>query len=147
MLGSLAVFGIILTLGMLAVAITEVLGTASTTGDEAWGLVGVSLTLLLAFFVGGYVAGRAARRSGANRGLLAAVLALVAAMFLAVVGAMLGSGLVNGLSGARLPSNLEDVQNLGATMTICGVLALIVPFVGGALGGARGAKRERGRRL
>ena len=150
LLGSLTIFGIFLTLGIvvgiLTAAILEVLGTPGATGSEAWGLVGVSLNLLLAFFLGGYVAGRAASRSGIKHGLLAVLLALVAAMFLAVVGAMFGSGLVNSLSGARLPSSLEDVRNLDTTITVSGVLALILPFVGGALGGGRGPKTGHRRR-
>ena len=71
------------------------------------------------------------------------LLALVAAMFLTVVGAILGSGLVTGLSGVRFPSTLDDAQNLSAIMPIFGVLSLILPFVGGAVGGVRGAKISR----
>ena len=142
--GSLATFLIILTLG---VAIGFVLATMfallGMEGSVVSGLVGVSLTLLLAFFLGGYVAGRTAFRSGARHSLLVALLALVAAMFLTVVGAILGSGLVTSLSGVRFPSTLDDVQNLSAVMPIFGVLALILPFVGGAVGGVRGAKMKR----
>jgi hypothetical protein len=142
--GSLATFLIILTLG---VAIGFVLATMfallGMEGSVVSGLVGVSLTLLLAFFLGGYVAGRTAFRSGARHSLLVALLALVAAMFLTVVGAILGSGLVTSLSGVRFPSTLDDVQNLSAVMSIFGVLALILPFVGGAVGGVRGAKMKR----
>src|SRR5918998_667426 len=121
--GSLATFLIILTLG---VAIGFVLATMfALLGMEvsvASGLVGVSLTLLLAFFLGGYVAGRTACRSGARHGLLVVLLALVGVMF---------------------PSTLDDVQNLSAIMPIFGVLSLILPFVGGAAGGVRGAKMSR----
>jgi hypothetical protein len=145
--GSLATFLIILTLG---VAIGFVLATMfallGMEGSVVSGLVGVSLTLLLAFFLGGYVAGRTAFRSGARHSLLVALLALVAAMFLTVVGAILGSGLVTSLSGVRFPSTLDDVQNLSAVMSIFGVLTLILPFVGGAVGGVRGAKMVRKRR-
>ena len=145
--GSLATFLIILTLG---VAIGFVLATMfallGMEGSVVSGLVGVSLTLLLAFFLGGYVAGRTAWRSGARHGLLMAMLALVAAIFLAVVGTILGSGLVTSLSGVRFPSTLDDVQNLSAIMPVFGVLALILPFVGGAVGGVRGAKMVRKRR-
>ncbi len=150
MLGSLSMFGIILTLGavvgILAIAILAPSGTVGATEYGTSSLVGVSLTLLLAFFVGGYVAGRAASRHRVSHGLPTALLALVAAVLLTAVGAIFGSGLVNGLSGLRLPSNLEDVQNLGTTMTVSGVLALILPFIGGAWGGVRGAKMNRRRR-
>ena len=155
-LGSLATFGIILTLGSVAgfvvANVFELFGTAgaaegdAATGSAASGLVIISLTLLLAFLVGGYVAGRTASRVGARHGLLVALLALVATLFLAVVGAMLGSGLVNGLSGVRLPSTIDDVQSLSGIVLVIGVLALILPFVGGAVGGVRGAQMSRRRR-
>jgi hypothetical protein len=152
MLGSLATFVIILTLGVVVgfilAAIFVLLGMASAAEEGVVsGLVGVSLILLLAFFLGGYVAGRAASRSGVRHSLLVALLALVAAMFLAVVGVLLGSGLVNGLSGVKFPSTLDDLRNMGAIMPIFEVVALILPFVGGAVGGARGAKMGRNRRL
>ena len=147
MLGSLATFVIILTLGgvvgFVLAAIFVLLGMA---GAAEGGLVGVSLTLLLAFFLGGYVAGRAASRSGARHSLLVALLMLVAAMFLAVVGVLLGSGLVNGLSGVRFPSTPDDLRNMGAIMPVFEVVALILPFVCGAVGGVRGAKVGRKRR-
>ena len=150
-LGSLATFLIILTLGVavgfVLSAMFAFLGMADAAeGGVVSGLVGISLTLLLALFLGGYVAGRTACRSGARHGLLVALLALVAAMFLAVVGTILRSGLVTGLSGVRLPSTLDDVQNLSAIMPVFGILALILPFVGGAVGGVRGARMGRKRR-
>ena len=75
-----------------------------------------------------------------------ALLALVAAMFLAVVGVLLGSGLVNNLSGVRFPSTPEDLRNMGAIIPVFEVIALILPFVCGAVGGVRGAKVGRKRR-
>jgi hypothetical protein len=146
-LGSLATFGVILILsaiaGIVVHAILALLGTAGASEGEASGLVGVSLTFLLAFYLGGYVAGRIASRSGAGQGLLLALLILVVAMFLVIMGVIAGSGFVNGLSGMRLPSALEDVRNLSAIMSISGVLALILPFIGGAIRGVRGANTGR----
>jgi hypothetical protein len=75
------------------------------------------------------------------------LLTLVAAMFLAVVGTVLRSGLVYVFSSVRFPSTLDDLENLGAIMPVIGVLTLILPFVGGATGGVRGAKMGRKRRL
>ena len=145
MLGSLATFVIILILGGLVgfvlATIFVLLGMAGAAeGGVVSGLVGVSLTLLLAFFLGGHVAGHAASRSGTRHSLMVALLALVAAMFLAVVGVLLGSGLVNGLSGVRFPSTLDDLRNMGAIMPVFEIVALILPFVCGAVGGVRGAK-------
>lgn len=149
MLASLATFGIILILGGavgVVAGMLEVLGMrGSAEGSVVSGLVGISLTLLLAFFLGGYVAGRTATRSRVKHSPSAALLTLIAAVFLAVVGAILASGFVNGLSGVRLPSTLDDVYNLGTTKTVFGVLALILPFVGGAISGARGVKVARRR--
>ena len=150
MFGSLTTFGSILTLGVVVgfvmLVVSDILGTSSDAQGEGSSLVGISLTLLLAFFLGGFVAGRTASHSGAKHGLLVALLTLVAVMFLAVLGVILGSGLVNGLTGARLPSTLEDVRSLSAIMLFIGVLALILPFVGGAMSGIRGTKTGRRRR-
>jgi hypothetical protein len=68
-------------------------------------------------------------------------------MFLVVMGMLLGSGLVNGLSGVRFPSTPDDLRNMGEIIRICEVVALILPFVGGAMGGVRRAKMSRKRRL
>jgi hypothetical protein len=151
MLGSLTTFVIILTLGgavgLLLAAIFVLLGISGAAEEGVvTGLVGVSLTLLLAFFLGGYVAGRTASRSGVKHSLLVALLALVAAMFLAVVGVLLGSGLVNGISGVRFPSTLDDLRNIGAIMPVFEVVTLILPFVVGARGGVRAAKMSRKRK-
>jgi len=151
MLGSLATFVMILVLGAVVGVVLSTIyafkGIAGTVeGGVVPGLVGVSLTLLLAFFLGGYIAGRTPSLFGIRQGLLVALWALVAAMFLAVVGTTLWLGWVNGLSGVRFPSTLDDVQDLSAMMPVFGVLTLILPFVGGATGGVRGAKRGRKRR-
>jgi hypothetical protein len=150
-LGSLATFMIILILGAVVsfvlATIFALLGMGGATeGGVASGLVGVSLTLLLAFFLGGYVAGHTASRSVPEHGLLVALLTLVAALFLVVMGMLLGSGLVNGLSGVRFPSTPDDLRNMGAIILIFEVVALILPFVGGAMGGVRRAKMSRKRR-
>jgi hypothetical protein len=145
MLGALMAFGSILTLSVavafVVLVVYEILGVSSGAQGEDSSLVGISLTVLLAFFLGGFVAGRMASRSRLKHsGLLVALLALVAAMFLAVVGVILGSGLVNGLTGVRLPSTIEDVHSLGAIMLVIGVFTLILPYIGGAMGGVRGTK-------
>ena len=69
MLSSLTTFVIILTLGsavgLLLAAVFVLLGMAGAAEEGVvTGLVGVSLTLLLAFFLGGYVAGRTAAAPG-----------------------------------------------------------------------------------
>ncbi len=123
----------------------------ATSGGIA-GLVGVLITLLLAFIIGGYVAGRMASRSGVKHGLLVPLLALLVTLALAIVGAVVGASFIDQLTGVTLPGpmqnatqGLQQPQNLGAILTISGILALLVPFIGGAIGGAWGAKTGRNR--
>ncbi len=109
------------------------------------------LTLLIAFFLGGYAAGRMASRSGVKHGLLVALLALVVTIVLALIGAAVGASFIDQLSGVTLPGPAGEVaqsvpqQGLGTILTVSGILALLFPFIGGALGGVRGA-RVGGRR-
>jgi hypothetical protein len=127
----------------------------ATTGGIS-GLVGVLVTLLLAFLIGGYVAGRMASRSGAKHGLWVALLNLIVLLVLAVVGAILGTSLIDQLGGITLPGSVQSAaqtatqavrqpQNLGTILSISGILALLAPFIGGALGGLWGAKTGRAR--
>ena len=46
--------------------------------------------------------------------------------------------------GGYVAQNIPQ-QSLGTILTVSGILALIVPFIGGALGGARGASVGRRR--
>lgn len=118
---------------------------AATEGGIA-GLVGILITLLLAFLVGGYCAGRLASRSGAKHGLLVAALALLAVLILGGVGALVGSNFTGALSGMQIPALPADApQSMGTIFTVAGVLALIFPFIGGALGGMWGARTGRQR--
>ena len=116
------------------------------------------MTLFLAFLIGGYVAGRMASRSGLKHGLLVPLLALVVTIVLAVVGGIVGTGFIDQLSGVTLPGPLQDTaqnarsaaqgvptQNLGTILTASGILALLIPFIGGAIGGLWGARTGRRR--
>src|SRR5215216_5159842 len=114
------------------------------------GLVGVLVTLLLAFLIGGYVAGRLASRSGFKHGILVPVLSLLIILVLAIVGTIVGASFIDQLSGVALPQVPGNVQNqapqsLGTILTTSGVAALLVPLIGGALGGLWGAKTGRNR--
>jgi amino acid transporter len=149
-LGWLAALGAALILsGIVAAivgAIVAILGIgAGATGGGISGLVGILLTLLIAFFIGGYVAGRMASRSGVKHGLLVALLALVVTIVLGIIGAVIGANFIDQLSGVTLPGpagkaaqNIPQ-QGLATILSVSGILALLFPFVGGALGGARGA--------
>jgi hypothetical protein len=131
--------------------ILGVLGVQGGTEGGIAGLVGLIVTLLLAFLIGGYVAGRLASRSGFKHGILVPVLSLVVILVLAIVGTILGASFIDQLSGIALPQVPGNVQNqipqqgLGTILTVSGVAALLVPLIGGALGGLWGAKTGRNR--
>jgi hypothetical protein len=73
--------------------------------------------------------------------LLVPLLSLVITIVLAIVGALVGISLIDNLSGVTLPGIPDDApQNLGTIFTLSGVLALLFPFLGGATGGAWGAR-------
>jgi hypothetical protein len=150
-LGWLAALGAGLILsGIVGGIVGAILGTGSarqsaTEGGTA-GLIGLLMTLLLAFIIGGYVAGRLASRSGLKHGLLVPLLALLVTIVLAGIGALIGVSFIDQLSGVTLPGLPQDApQSLGTIATVAGILALLVPFIGGAIGGAWGAKTGRNR--
>jgi hypothetical protein len=157
-LGWLAALGASLILsGIVGAIVGGILGAlglgqqGATSGGIA-GLAAVLITLLLAFLIGGYVAGRLASRSGVKHGLLVPLLALLVTLVLAIVGAVLGASFIDQLAGVTLPGpmqnaaqGIQQTQNLGTILSISGILALLVPFVGGAIGGAWGARTGRDR--
>ena len=144
--------GLILSgiVGGIVGGILGALGVRGGTEGGIAGLVGLLVTLLLAFLIGGYVAGRLASRSGFKHGILVPVLSLLIILVLAIVGAIVGASFIDQLSGVALPQVPGNVQNqapqsLGTILTASGIAALVVPFVGGALGGLWGAKTGRNR--
>ena len=148
--GWLAALGAGLILSGIVGGILGALGVQGGTEGGIAGLVGLLLTLLLAFLIGGYVAGRLASRSGFKHGILVPVLSLLIILVLAIVGAIVGASFIDQLSGVALPQVPGNVQNqapqsLGTVLTASGIAALVVPFVGGALGGLWGAKTGRNR--
>jgi hypothetical protein len=155
-LGWLAALGASLILSGIVAAIVGVIFVTLGIGGGATGggisaLVGVLLTLLIAFFLGGYVAGRMASRSGVKHGLLVPLLALIVTIVLALIGGVVGTSFIDQLSGVTLPGPAgRAAQNvpqrgLGTILTVSGILALLLPFIGGALGGAKGARTGRRR--
>jgi hypothetical protein len=88
-----------------------------------------------------------ASRSGVKRGLLVPLLALVITVVLAIIGAAVGASFIDQLSGVTLPGPADQAaqQGLGTILSVSGILALLFPFIGGALGGARGARVGRRR--
>ncbi len=155
-LGWLAALGAGLILsGIVSGIVGAIFGTAGRQGLTEGGttaLIGLLITLLLAFLIGGYTAGRLASRSGLKHGLLVPLLALVVTLVLAIVGGLLGVSFIDQLSGITLPQGAQQSaqqaapqQGLGTILTVSGLLALLFPFIGGAIGGLWGA-RTGGRR-
>jgi hypothetical protein len=149
-LGWLAALGAGLILsGIVSGIVGAIFGTAGRQGIQEGGttaLVGLLITLLLAFLIGGYTAGRLASRSGLKHGLLVSLLALIVTLVLAIVGGVLGISFIDQLSGVTLPQSAQSVQQgvpqqgLGTILTVSGILALLFPFIAGAIGGAWGAR-------
>jgi hypothetical protein len=136
--------GLILS-GIVSGIVGAIFGAAGRQGIQEGGttaLVGLLITLLLAFLIGGYAAGRMAARKGLKHGLLVPLLALAVTIVLAVIGGALGVSFIDQLSGITLPQNAQSAQpqGLGTILTISGILALLFPFIGGAIGGTWGAK-------
>jgi MFS family permease len=127
-------------------AIVALLGLGASSGGIS-SILG-AVTLLLAFLIGGYVAGRMASRSGAKHGLLVALLALIVAILFVIVGGILGATFADALGNAVPPGLTQSIptsvpQGLGTAAIVGGILALLTPFIGGALCGAWGAKTGR----
>jgi hypothetical protein len=145
-LGWLAALGAGLILsGIVSGIVGAIFGTVGRQGIQEGGttaLVGLLITLLLAFLIGGYTAGRLASRSGLKHGLLVPLLALIVTLVLAIVGGVLGISFIDQLSGVTLPQSAQGVpqQGLRTILTVSGILALLFPFIGGAIGGAWGAR-------
>jgi hypothetical protein len=145
--------GLILSgiVGAIVGGILGAMGVQGGTEGGVAGLVGLLVTLFLAFLIGGYVAGRLASRSGLKHGILVPVLSLLVIILLAIIGAIVGSSFIDQLSGVALPQVPQGAQQqipqqgLGTILTVSGILALLVPFIGGAVGGLWGAKTGRAR--
>jgi hypothetical protein len=141
--------GLILS-GIVSGIVGAIFGSAGRQGITEGGttaLIGLLITLLLAFLIGGYAAGRLASRSGLKHGILVPLLALVGTLVLAVVGGLLGVSFIDQLSGVTLPPGAQESaqqaapqQGLGTILTVSGILALLFPFFGGAIGGLWGAR-------
>ena|SRR5215211_3768163 len=155
-LGWLAALGAGLILsGIVSGIVGAIFGTAGRQGIAEGGttaLVGLLITLLLAFLIGSYVAGRLASRQGLKHGLLVPLLALIVTLVLAIVGGLVGVSFIDQLSGITLPQGAQSSaqqaapqQGLGTIMTVSGIMALLFPFIGGAVGGAWGSRTGRRR--
>ena len=146
--------GLILS-GIVSGIVGAIFGTAGRQGITEGGttaLVGLLITLLLAFLIGGYTAGRLASRQGLKHGLLVPLVALVVTLVLAIVGGLLGMSFIDQLSGVTLPQGTQSSaqqaapqQGLATILGVSGLLALLFPFIGGAIGGLWGARTGKQR--
>jgi hypothetical protein len=121
-----------------ALAISEIEGAASGEEAETIGFVGVILILaiaLIAYFAGGYVAGRMSRFDGGRQGLGVWLWSIIAAIVLALIGVIAGSEW-NVFAGLDLPRIPVDEGSL----TVGGVIALLIILVGTALAAMAGGK-------
>lgn len=77
---------------------------------------------------------------GPSRGRGACWVSVVIGWLSALSASLTLSGLIGSLRGVTLPGLLENItqQGLNASLTLSSVLALLLPFVTDALGGARG---------
>jgi hypothetical protein len=139
--------------GAIAGSIFEGLGIGGlgTAGGSISGLMGLLLVLLIAFFIGGYVAGKMASRSGVKHGLLVPSLSLFIIIVLVLMRAALEISFMNQLAGVTLlgpvgrAAQSVPQQSLTTILSVPGILTLLFSFIGGALGGARGATVGRRR--
>ncbi len=137
--------------GIVALVVVALLeaGGGSETGAGIASIVGVLATLFLSYLMGGYAAGRVASRKGTRHGLLAALLGVLVTILLVTIGTFVGVGISDNLSGVVLPDvPADDQQGLGSLLAlsaVSGILVLLFPFVGGAIGGAWGARTGRRR--
>lgn len=148
-LGLLAALGAgVILSGIVGGIVGAILGggdSAATEGGAA-SLIGLLVTLLIAYTIGGYAAGRLASRSGLKHGVFVPLLGLALIIVLGVLGAAVGLSFLDNLSGVALPSAPNDApQNIGTILSVTGLLGLAFTFLGGALGGAWGARTGRRR--
>jgi hypothetical protein len=111
-LGWLAALGAGLILsGIVSGIVGAIFGTAGRQGLTEGGttaLIGLLITLLLAFLIGSYAAGRMAARQGLKHGLLVPLLALAVTLLLAIVGGLLGVSFIDQLSGITLAQGAQQ---------------------------------------
>ena len=133
--GWLAALGATLVLGSVFA------GTLVTGDSEPQSqTVRLLVTLTVSFLVGGYVSGRMAGFYGLKHGLLVAFFSLILSVVLGLTGLAMGVSLPDNVNGATLPklSDTRKVLELASSPSV--ILATILSFAGGAIGGALGSK-------
>lgn len=143
--------GVVVALGAMFLLSALVGGVLTAIGLSADALtngvieagIGAGIALivaqLLAYLWGGYTAGRMSRGAGVANGLLVPLVAIIVAVLVGAVVASLGAtaNLSLPFSTSRLPLESDLIVDWGLAISIGAVVAM---FVGGALGGALGAR-------
>jgi MFS family permease len=146
LVGMLTALALLTLIGGLVGAAIGAIGYQTNLDNETTklsiaGLAGGLVALFVSYFVGGWAAARIARYDGVRNGVLTGVWTLVLAAILAALGAALGSQ-YDVFSNVDLPNWFSrDALTLGAI--ISAVVAIVVMFLGGAAGGAIGARYHR----
>jgi len=144
--GVVVAFGAMFLLSALVGGILTTMGLTAedvTTSEAVQAGLGAGIVLVLAQFLsylwGGYTAGRMARGAGAANGLLVPFLAIVVAILVGAVVTSLGATANLNLpwSTNRLPLENDFLVDWSLAISI---VALGAMFLGGALGGALGAR-------
>lgn len=144
--GVVVAFGAMFLMSALVGGVLTAMGLAAddiTTSDAVQAGLGAGIVLVLAQFLaylwGGYTAGRMARGAGVANGLLVPFLAILVAILVGAVVASLGATANLNLpwSTNRLPLENDFLVDWSLAISI-GALAAM--FIGGALGGALGAR-------
>lgn len=141
--GTLAALGAAVLLGGVLAAAGS-FGYQRGLSDSAvsiGGLIAGLATLLVAFLIGGWVAGRIARYDGGRNGLMTALWFVVLAAILGAVGAWAGTE-YDVFSQVELPQWFsEDATSWQAIVS--GLVAVVVMFVAGYIGGKIGERYHR----
>jgi hypothetical protein len=144
--GVLVAFGAMFLLSGIVAGVLVALdvleeGVESTRAIEVGVGAGIALvvTQLLAYLWGGYTAGRMGRGAGIGNGLAVPLVAILLALIIGAVVAALGATAQFNLpfSDTRLPVEDNFLIDLGVGV---GIASLVAMFLGGAIGGAMGAR-------
>jgi hypothetical protein len=141
--GVLVALGTLFLLSALVAGVIEALDDLDTSGDTVEIGVGAGIAFivaqLIAYLWGGYTAARMGRGAGVAHGLLVPLFALLLAAIVAGIATALGAVANLGLpfTETRFPVERDYLIDWGAGV---GIGSLVAMFLGGVIGGVRGAR-------
>jgi len=144
--GVVVAFGAMFLMSALVGGVLTAIGVDASdvgTSQAVQAGVGAGIVLIVAQFLaylwGGYTAGRMARGAGVANGVLVPLVAILVAILVGAVVASLGASANLNLpfSTNRLPLENDFVVDWGLAISLG---ALVAMFLGGAVGGALGAR-------